>query len=219
MTSIFDRPARKFAAAAVAALSLTAAGGAAQAAIYIVKWDPLFNTTFSSTIGWSGSANITVAPDCVVPNSTQTPGTSCGAATLDGASLFFVDPSPTVAGGVVFGGLLPAPASVHFGPTGIADGMTLAAPLIGDLGANFFPSDSTDYLYSLNFVIGANPGDYSGPVLTLTENGDPYHTSTSVTDPDDPNVPKVTWIPEPGTLALAGLALSALWWGRRRSVT
>lgn len=220
MTNAVSRSVKKLAAAAVAGLALTAAGGVAHAAVYVVKWDPLFNPTFSATIGWTGSAHITVDSSCIVPNTIQTPGVSCGAASLDNASLSFFDPFPgNSVGSVSFAGLLPAPASLSIGATGLPDGMTLTAALTGDLGANFFPSDQTDYLYSLDFIIGALPGDYSGPVLALTENGNPRNRFTSVTDPNSPDVPTVIWTPEPGSLALVGLALSALWWGRRRATT
>lgn len=202
---------------AAALVGLTAFTGMAQAVVFVVDWDPLFNPSFSPTVGWEGTAQVTVSPGCLTPSTTTVVGGPC-TANLDSATLRFYDPWPSA---VPIGTIsswtsgLTAITRVSVDASGIVDGIDLASPLTANTGAIF---GSSIYNMEMDFLTPPTAFDpYEGPTLRLVDSGcfegcEPFFSATS-----GKNVPSVRWrIPEPGSLALFIVALGALGLSRRR---
>lgn len=169
--------------AAVASMVLF--GQASKAAEFVVNWDPIFNTTLSSTLGWKGLGNVSAASGCLTPNSIQTVGVgACTSASLNSFTLNFYTTAPgnvflTLNQTNVFGSI-PAINRLHVDGTGKIDGIDFdAVTSVDPVGGAFismiptvFVSDASppaSFFIDLDFIIGALVGDYSGPTLKLTE--------------------------------------------------
>jgi hypothetical protein len=199
--------------ALVAAL-LSAVATSSEAAAFRVRFDPLFNAAFSGavnqTVGWRGSADITVDSGCLLASTIQTVGVGpCLSASLDGGSLFFYDTAPANGlGGIAWAGLFPAPVQLSIDAFGNVDGMDFAAPpLTGSFQAFGWP---VAYDVALDFTIAG------GPALTLSNSNLEVSYSSGVDGPA--YVPVVEWsrVPEPASIALVGAALAAMGLARRR---
>lgn len=222
MPQLVNRTVRQTAAAAMAVV-LMVITTSAQSKAFRVRFDPLFNASFSAavgqTVGWSGSASITVDNGCLVAGSIQTVGEgSCGSASLDGGLLFFYDTVPANGiGGIAWSGLFPGPTLLSIDAFGNVDGMDFAAaPLTGNFQAIGW---ANAYDVALDFSIPGLPfGNLGGPALTLS-NGELEVSYASARPQDGEDyVPRVTWTPiaEPGSLALVGAALAMMSLLRRR---
>ena len=202
MKSPVSRLLRSLAFTAVAAVGATTLP--AQAAFYKTVWDPLFNTSFSPTVGWRGEAVITVADGCLVVGPPQNVGTPpCTSASLNSATLFFYNGTPTNPLGSVSTWTSPlyAPSQLSIDSFGDIDGMTLSGTLTSNTAL------FGGYDIELTFAL-------TGPTLRLINQSTPslfYDSQFAV---------KQDWqrIPEPGSLLLVGIALAALAFTARRGL-
>lgn len=218
------------------ALPLLAAfvGIGANAAVFVKRWDPEFNTAFSGVVGtqvgWSGEAFISIEGDCLTGGTIWVGTGACSdsEAELVSGTLRFYNMSTNQTlldlawdQDDLGSADIRAVRSDGTNPTAVLtlppiefDNQLLASKVVDiDLYFLFNPWSSSDY---------------SGPVISLT-----YQSCTSFyghswckdktfwssTEPGGANTPTQTsWtrVPEPGTLALVGLALAAGGWVRRR---
>lgn len=210
-------------------------GIGANAAVFVKRWDPEFNTAFSGVVGtqvgWSGEAFISIADDCLTPAGWSIVGTgACSTATLEHGTLRFYDMAP--------GGLDLLNLDWDKSDPGF-DANILLVRTDGTAPTGIFTLPAIEFdnqllaskVVDIDLYFVFNPwssSDYSGPVISLT-----YQACTSFyghswckdktfwssTEPGGANTPTQTsWtrVPEPGTLALVGLALAAGGWVRRR---
>jgi hypothetical protein len=193
--------------ASIAVAASTLCGSAAQAAVYVTDWDPVFNPTFSGVpgninLGWAGSATVTVDDGCLVPSTLPVPGVgACASASLDSYSVVFynasIGPAAVVAG---VAGISPLPALSQLSVDANAniDGIdmlgTLNLGIFGFSGSNF-------YTVELDFTL-------TGPTLRMVGvDGIDLGVEYLSTVP-----PVVTWtrVPEPAPLLLVAAALALM---------
>ena len=208
----------------------------ANAAVFVTRWDPEFNPAFSdlvdTEVGWSGEAFFSVADNCLTPSGTSfVGGSSCSSATLENGTLRFYDMG---SGG---GDLLNLSwdksdpgfdASIYLVRS---DGVDVTG--IFTLPAIEFDNKtllgrSVDIDLYFVFDLFSTAG-YSGPLLSLSveqctsKYGHSWckeQTFLSSTRPGGEGTPAVTWsrVPEPGSVALVGMALLVGGWMRRWSL-
>lgn len=185
----------------------------AQAAAFRTTWDPVFNDSFSTlvgvSVGWRGTADITVDDGCVASSAIVSFPGGCGTATLDSYELEFYDVITDIILGTGTGSSgLPGVSKVSFDAMSIADGLEIGSAI--DVGAFSFGSYSNSFDAFLDFGL-------DGPSLTLVENCyyiDDVGSSGCASFVNDSEIypPTVTWeaIPTPASLPLFGIGLFAL---------
>jgi hypothetical protein len=191
--------------------------GSAQAAVFVANWDPFFSNAFQAATGvdlnWEGTNRVTLDDSCLVPSTVQTVGSlQCPNAIVDAYSylLTWTLPAPNSAGGFGssiggFNNLL----QVSIGAGGEVDGVQMDVPLQVNIAPVSIGSSDWNVFLDLTTL---------GEVrLRLDGVAGPQAGNTFFND----NInfpPTVVWtrVPEPGTLLLAGLALGAVGWVRRR---
>ena len=199
--------------AAVTMLSLVFASSAANAAVYTGNWDPVFNSAFSSDLGWRGSVTVTVDDSCLTPSSVQAVGAGCSAVVNGGVLKFYDTDTNTDFETRPFSGpFLPPIKKFSVDSNGKLDEIDLWLPIPGI--ATLFGDET--WLTLLDFSL-------SGASLTLAGpwGGHCYHHCPElelVTSQSTPSVAfqLVSQVPEPGSVALVGLAVLALGWSQVR---
>jgi hypothetical protein len=209
-------------------LALIGMATSAQAASFRKGWDPTFNDDFSALVGidvgWRGEALIFVADACVVPSTTQT-FPACGAANLESYELTFyeVGNESNVLGQAsdMFPGIPPFPdvSAISFDGSGIADGISLAGPILAPGGFTFGDYNGS-FRAELSFLLNEDEG-VNGPSLRLIEYCEEGQTTPCSSPYDNDGgkyPPTVVWsqVPAPASLALMGVGLCALGMMRRR---
>ena len=210
--SMVTKSCRALAVSAVAVMSLC---GPAKAAEFVVNWDPIIDTVFSTTLGWKGYANVSIPDLCLAnaPNDYPVAGLGCGAVTMTSYTLEFYDSMFSVP---VLGTVATAinVTDIRVGPVmGSLDGVDLASEIFAGI---FTLNNIANVSVFLDFVV--TPG-YEGPKLRLEYNcGDTCYVYSG-TDPDNLlTFPDAEWaVPEPTTLVLVAGALAALGLRRRKA--
>jgi hypothetical protein len=210
-------------------LALLVMATSAQAARFRRSWDPLFNATFSSTLGWRGEAEVFVSDSCVsalgsptFDDITGVANAGClgpGSANLESYLLEFyniLSPGITLdsaSDSAPGSPLFPAVSAVSFDALEVASGVSLWGE-IEVAGIFTFPSSidfpTTAFTAFMTFGL-----DSTSLRLAAICGGIecPSYFNDAVN-----NEPEVEWsqVPTPAPLALLGIGLLALSLSRRR---
>jgi hypothetical protein len=203
-------------------LALIGMATSAQAASFRRGWDPLFNNSFSTTLGWRGEAVIFVDDLCVGSSTSVSFDLSgvagCGTANLESYLLEFYDindplvnldsASDSAPGTPAF----PAVSAVSFDSDSIADGVGLW----GDIEVNgtfSFAGYDNSFTAFISFGLDSTS-------LRLEENLEENCGDEGCPSYFSDVEPTVVWsrVPAPASLALLGIGLLALGVTRRRTV-
>ncbi len=197
-----------------------AATGMANAATYSGIWDPPYGSPFTN-LGWRGTATYFV-PDTCLPGGTAIVdnATGCGgAATVTSAQVDFYDTTAGINA--------PSIATLIFNPTSlIVDDLSFVSGQLTDLSTS-----ASNYVDPTANLSAYNVGSATEFTLFFTLADGPrlgwrdcsyypttystyHHSECSFGTNDNTQFPvtnfTITQVPEPGTLALASLALLAL---------
>jgi len=208
--------------AAMALLCTT--GGAANAAKFVAKFDPLFNEGFNdevgANVGWRGTALIDVADSCLSPGIHYVGGwSSCDSASLESGTLTFYD----------------IDTNNTFLNLAWVDGPPEVIKIKVDGSLNLAGIDIDPAVRFDNVLLFGEKWDVkldftlNMPTLKLTEICDHKYKHWHKCDPevfrsgrDGPSsLPQTVWsrVPEPDSLTLVALALTPpllMRWRRRR---
>ena len=199
------------------ALLLVLVVGQAQAAIYVGGWDPPFGAPFGN-LGWRGIATYDVDDNCIVANGVVTFPSGCGPATVTSAQVEFYDNSDPYKAMVAQLSFTPSMYSLA------VSAMQFTAGELSDLETSWSdfvdPAPAADALgvagveFALFFTLNDGPR-LVGRSCTFSAathynySEEPVCTYKYDTPSDELRF-EIKRVPEPGTLALACVALLGL---------
>ncbi len=198
-------------------VTLGAAGGTSQAAIYVGAWDPQFQFTGAfASLGYQGKATFFVPDSCLATDGIKADAV-CDSSFLNGFVQLYRFPNS--------GNIL---ATANFGPQSpdpVLAVNIVNGELVGiDTGLIGFQlvtvADNLGTIYAgpvwLDFDIGTT-GPPGLVFLWLGScEGFEILTCTPTLKAEIPGIVRFTRVPEPGTVGLLFGALGAVWLGRRR---
>jgi hypothetical protein len=222
-----------------AAALLCLGAGSAHAVAYVGQWDPVYNPgdTFFGTsgsrvanLGWRGGFGLDVDPSCIPPasalNTLVTPAGLCTATMTSAFAEFYLTTDTTEAaiGRVDFlassfnSGSLNSINALAFTGNQLRNIATpLSAAAVASAPASS-PLASGSLTWRLQFLIGNQPGEYTGPSLSYRFSGNcGFGPEVPCVGSNSRNIPPTlrisggfndNTVPEPGALGLAALALA-----------
>lgn len=199
------------------ALALTCAAGSANAAVYTGVWDPAYGEPFTN-LGWRGTAQYAVPDSCepIVLGSVDVDNaTGClGAAVVSSALVEFYDESAPVNDQVTLATLVFNPSSLQISTLRYLDG-NLNQLVTTASNAVFAAVDLSAFGVAPSVAFSLQFGLTGGPRLNWISCADIQLTCVGGTNSFDPQF-SISRVPEPGSLWLSALALSAMLLGARR---